>query len=296
MAITIFKGDINTRIELDAKRDISEATLLVITYRKPDGTVGEWEAELSGTDKALYITKENDLDVVGHWEVQLYVEMPSWKGTGTQATFTVYDPIEEYESGEEEIHGNYIAEADVNNWTDAENKQGIIDQVEELIERLTHDVFYSKDLAVTLDGNGKNRIYLKLIPDIISVSEVLHGDTIIDSDYYTYDKNSLYSDPAVYGVLDPEILNGIIFPKGMNNIQITCKIGHTSCPSAIKQAAIILARAENDSTLYTRYSMLESESVEGFSFKRPKKFLSGILEADRLIYPFIRRKIVLGVV
>ena len=290
----IYKGDIGTRIELDAGSDISTADILTIIYKKPDDTIGAWYAQISGTQKAYYDTKKDDLDVVGRWEVQLYVATATWKGTGTQATFTVYDINEPLDSDEEEIQGNYITESDIDNWTEAEDKQAIIDQAEQLIEKLTHDIFYSKDVAVTLDGNGKDRIFLGLKQDIISVSEVLFGSYVLDPSYYTNDKNSVYANPSAYDIIDPEIVNGILFTKGMNNIRITCIIGHTTCPGAIKQAAIVLVRADNDSTLYSRYSMNESESVEGFSFKRPKRFLTGIHECDRLILPWIRKKLIIG--
>ena len=90
---TIHKGDIGTRIELDAGSDISLATVLKIRYEKYGGVKGEWDAELSGTQIAYYITEAGDLDVVGPWELQLYVEMPSWKGCGEKARFLVRDII-----------------------------------------------------------------------------------------------------------------------------------------------------------------------------------------------------------
>ena len=96
----IYKNDIGTKIKLDAGCDISAtgiaATVWKIIYSKPGATrvEGEWTAVPEGTNYAYYITLANDLDVVGNWQIQLYIESPTWKGYGEIVNFTVYDNLD----------------------------------------------------------------------------------------------------------------------------------------------------------------------------------------------------------
>ena len=93
----IYKNDIGTKIKLDAGCDISSATVLKILSSKP-GTPrrvkGEWAAIAEGTNYAYYITSANDLDVAGTWQIQLYIESPTWKGYGEKVNFEVYDNLD----------------------------------------------------------------------------------------------------------------------------------------------------------------------------------------------------------
>ena len=92
----IYKNDIGTKIILDAGCNISTATVWKILYDKP-GTSrvkGEWDATAEGTDSVAYVTLVNDLDVVGKWNVQLYIETPTWKGYGEKVSFEVYDNLD----------------------------------------------------------------------------------------------------------------------------------------------------------------------------------------------------------
>jgi len=89
----VFVGDTNTKIRLDAGLDISSAAKLEIHYKKPSGTTGKWIGVLEDTDYAYYLTKAADLSENGVWEVQLYIEIGSWKGYGEIATFSVYEHI-----------------------------------------------------------------------------------------------------------------------------------------------------------------------------------------------------------
>lgn len=81
------------------------------------------------------------------------------------------------------------------------------------------------------------------------------------------------------------------FPKGNMNIEITGTYGWTTCPGMIKQAAIILARFENDETLYTKYDDFVSDKLGDAAVNRgQKQYLTGVLEADRLLKLYIRKK------
>ena len=96
----VYKNDIGTKIKLDAGCDISvsgiAATVWKILYDKPgtNRVKGEWIAIPEGTNYAYYITKANDLDAVGKWHIQLYIESPDWKGYGEKVSFEVYDNLD----------------------------------------------------------------------------------------------------------------------------------------------------------------------------------------------------------
>ena len=92
----VYKNDIGTKIKLDAGCDISAATVWKILYSKPGTTriKGEWIATPEGTNYAYYITLAGDLDAVGKWHIQLYIESPNWKGYGEMVSFEVYDNLD----------------------------------------------------------------------------------------------------------------------------------------------------------------------------------------------------------
>lgn len=69
----------------------------------------------------------------------------------------------------------------------------------------------------------------------------------------------------------------------------------TDEPNAIKQACVMLARYDNDTTLYTRYEE-GSESIAGVSYSNPRRPLTGIREIDRMIRRFVRKVPRIGVV
>lgn len=69
----------------------------------------------------------------------------------------------------------------------------------------------------------------------------------------------------------------------------------TDAPNGIIQACIMLARYDNDTTLYTRYEE-GSESIAGQSFSNPRRPLTGIREVDRILRNFVRKIPRIGVV
>jgi len=85
-------------------------------------------------------------------------------------------------------------------------------------------------------------------------------------------------------------LNGY-FPKGQRNIEIKGTIGHYTCPQAIKNACIILARDENDPTLYEHYEFKREDMGGVYSYDRgEEKYLSGIMECDRYLRRYVNRR------
>lgn len=87
----IYKGDVGTKLQMNAGCDISSASVLKIKYSKPNGNRGEWNATLAGTSSAYYVTKSGDLNAVGLWRIQLYVVLPDWSGHGETVRFRVHN-------------------------------------------------------------------------------------------------------------------------------------------------------------------------------------------------------------
>jgi len=280
------------------------------------------------------------------------------------------------------VEGNYISDSDVDNWpsdyTDAQ-KLAVIQRVEDLVERVTHDYFYPKSFTLVLNGNGKNAMDLGLMPDILSITEVRLSGVTLGSTLYGFDAHTLYraamstaqcsdiegvtltdTDPVIVTLtnhgyttgesvrlvqvegitpsLDGEYvvtkvnsssfkLNGTdssdysgsfssgtvcvatlaelhylsneqkaVFPEGIKNVRVAGTYGWTSCPMSISEACVILAKHENDSTLYTSYNDFDSERLGDYSYTRSTKYLTGVLEADRLLQNYVRKRPLLGAV
>jgi len=92
----IYKNDIGTKIILNAGCNIATADVLKILYSKPGKTriEGEWNASPEGTNYVYYITLAGDLDAVGIWHIQLYIESPNWTGYGEIIDFEVHDNLD----------------------------------------------------------------------------------------------------------------------------------------------------------------------------------------------------------
>jgi len=191
---------------------------------------------------------------------------------------------------------------DIGSGSSETERQEVIDSVEHLVEKITRDYFYEKDFVIYRDGNGKDKLYLGLTANILSVSEVLLFGVELSSSWYTFDNDSIYLDPdVVTGDELTELLLRMryetnLFPKGTGNVKITGTYGWLSCPAAIKRAAVILCRYENDETLYTKYDDFVSEKLGDMAQSRgDKKYLTGIQEADRILRNYIRKKPMFGV-
>lgn len=198
---------------------------------------------------------------------------------------------------------------DIGSGSSQADRQAIIDRVEQLIESITRDFFYSKAFVIYRDGNGKDRLFPGLTPDILTISEIKISGVVLDSSWYAYNKVSVYLDPEAATASELSELTYRLryaknfFPKGNGNIKITGTYGWSSTPSAIKQAAIILASYENDSTLYTVHSgNFKREKIGDYEYElattgtNVEKSLTGINEADRLIKNYVRKKPIMGAI
>lgn len=95
--MTIHVNDIGTEFRIkfvkgSSARDISSATVKQIRFLKPDGTVMDRDADFitDGTDGLMrYIIQAGELDQVGRWWYQPYLEMPAWSGYVGKKVFLV---------------------------------------------------------------------------------------------------------------------------------------------------------------------------------------------------------------
>ncbi len=94
----IYVGSKGLTIILTLDVDLSTVTSAKISYRKPSGTTGEWEAAVNTADSSISYTTslvENEIDEVGIWELQPYCESLNWKIYGKIVTILVRNIIEE---------------------------------------------------------------------------------------------------------------------------------------------------------------------------------------------------------
>jgi len=84
MADTAQKGDIGTKILVDLTEDLTGFVSGIIYYKKPGGTTASWTALREGVTNKIYFvtTAITDLDTVGTWCLQSYVDLGTWKGHG----------------------------------------------------------------------------------------------------------------------------------------------------------------------------------------------------------------------
>ena len=148
------------------------------------------------------------------------------------------------------------------------------------------------------DGDGKS---------VFTLEQPLKA-TLIEADVVTLITNWDYDDDCIYRnaqgithepgtLMEPSefFLNGY-FPKGQRNIEVKGTIGHYICPQAIKNACIILARDENDPTLYEHYEFKKEDMGRVYSYDRgEEEYLSGIIECDRYLRRYINLRPVLAV-
>jgi len=208
-----------------------------------------------------------------------------------------------------DVCGCYLCAGHIDNWPsgiDEEEQQEIIDKVEQIIDKVTGTKWCGEDFDIKLNGNGKNRLFLPLETDILTVTNVYISCIELDSSWYTWDINSIYLDPCTSGAgsLSPELYYKLgesmdrgIFPRGYNNIWVIGTTGESTVPEAIKQAAVVLARWENDPTLYSYAGLKKSEKIGDYAYTNlataEGDILTGIAEADFYLRLYVKRKAII---
>ena len=69
------------------------ATLRQVIVKKPNGRRVTWNAVQDAETSIKYVVQAGDLDVAGDWQLQAYVEFPTWKGRGEVDTLKVKNTI-----------------------------------------------------------------------------------------------------------------------------------------------------------------------------------------------------------
>jgi len=95
---TVFRVTVydTTKTGTSVIANISDATVLNIYFRRPDGTSFTRTATFTddGTDGQIqYTTVDGDLNQVGTWAIQAYVSTPSGSWRTNTANFRVYENI-----------------------------------------------------------------------------------------------------------------------------------------------------------------------------------------------------------
>lgn len=202
--------------------------------------------------------------------------------------------------------GFYITAAEIDNWPSGytlDEMQAAIDAAEAIFEAAIGTFYRPLAFDLRLDGNDKDRLFLPLRQEILSVSLVSIWDEELDASWYTFDKNAIYINlGSGAGVGSPELryrLNQIdragLFPWGINNVRVVGTYGAAAVPAWAKQVVTIIVRAANDPSLYTVLNGLQSETIGGYSYSLGAEFAksnksTGILEADNILKLFRRRK------
>lgn len=69
----LYNGQTNFKLTLLTGSELTEVESAVIKYKKPDGTAGEWAAQVVGEGvEKTFTNADNDLDI-GKWQVWPYV-------------------------------------------------------------------------------------------------------------------------------------------------------------------------------------------------------------------------------
>lgn len=95
--------------------------------------------------------------------------------------------------------GCYLLESDIT-WLSTESeaeKQAIIDKVEQIIDKVTGTHWCPTAFDIKLNGNNKNRLFIPLETDILSVTGIFINCVELDSNWWTYDINSVFLDPCI---------------------------------------------------------------------------------------------------
>ena len=203
--------------------------------------------------------------------------------------------------------GNYIDADDIVNWpsgtTEAEQTAAIAN-AEQLVEKIIGRHFYSKAFDIKINGNNKNRLFLPLYADILTVTKIWVGGIELETSWYTFGENSVFIDltSSGSGVGDPELMYKLttveevgIFPRGFNNIRIKGTYGDATVPQPIKELCKILISYDNDDSLYTS-TIKASEKIGDYAYSigggvyDKIKIYTGIFEADKIITAYKRQK------
>jgi len=99
-----------------------------------------------------------------------------------------------------DVCGDYLCAGHIDNWPSGiteEEQQQIITKVEQIIDKVTETKWGGEAFDIKLNGNDKNRLFIPLESDILTVTNVYISCVELDSSWYTWDVNSIYLDPCI---------------------------------------------------------------------------------------------------
>lgn len=73
-------------ISIDLGINLSTAIGVKVLYKKPSGTPGEWEANVSGT-KVLYSATNGEIDEPGWWQFEARADVDGKKSSGISTQY-----------------------------------------------------------------------------------------------------------------------------------------------------------------------------------------------------------------
>jgi hypothetical protein len=208
------------------------------------------------------------------------------------------------ESGSGLPCGHYICADDIENWpsgTDDEEKAAIIEKMEALIEKVCKTHFYPKAFDIAINGNDKNRLFLPLSANILSVTAVYLYGILMDPSWYTWDHNSIFINPDAASDVElsyrlHQVEAAALFPHGYNNVRIIGLYGEAVIPSWTAQVAQILVEDHNDPHLYA-HATFQSERIGDYSNSMGSmgiaEYPTGVIEADKWLRRFRRGKCII---
>lgn len=262
----------------------------ILTLTK-DGTPTELDLKNTSYDTLTKLVTE--INKLAGWTATLL-------GVSATASTLLADKEEADCLGADNAQSLKTIAQEVSNWPAAwetVQKRRLVEEVEALVEKITHDYFYEKAFVADLDGNSKNRLFLSLTPDILSVTQIALYGTAIDPSFWTYDKHSVHISHIAASQAELKYLlkeTGVyrLFPRGIKNIRVTGTCGASSCPHDIRRAAVMMVEDVHDPTLHSHW-IKGSESIGGGDFKytNPEKVYTGIIAVDRILKRHIKRKV-----
>jgi hypothetical protein len=208
------------------------------------------------------------------------------------------------ESGSGLLCGHYICADDIENWpsgTEDDEKLATIEKMEALIEKVTKTHFYPKTFDIAINGNNKNRLFLPLSANILSVTAVYLYGILMDSSWYAWDHNSIFINPDAQTDVElayrlHRVEAAALFPHGYNNVRVIGLYGEADVPSWVKQVAGILIEDHNDPHIYA-HAMLQSERIGNYAYSMGSaglaEYPTGVVEADKWLRRFRRGKAII---
>jgi len=188
--------------------------------------------------------------------------------------------------------GNYVSMSEIAwppGWSD-ERKGNVIAKWEAHIERICGDVFYPRERVILLDGNGQPTLSHGKGSALLEVASLKIGGVAVAEDDFSFDAWSVHLETPV-GTTEAR------FPKGYCNVELGGTFGWESAPEAIRAATRILIERElellgESSPAPSHADAFQSEKIGDYTYRRDKRgpYLTGVVEVDRLIEPYVRRR------